>query len=314
MRISTNSTFISAAGDLQSNQFRLNTLQNQLSLQKRLVVPSDDPVAASQILELSQSDGRNAQFLANTKTAESTLAIAETALSQTSDIYMNLKTLAIQAGNASLTPDDLKAIQAQVRAEFDQLVSVANTSDGRGHYLFAGNAIDKSPFVADSSLTVSYRGDSGQRDVQISDQRQIPISQAGSLVYGGNMVDSTTSTALYSGDAAAFDMLKDFHDLLGNPGSATFSADLAKALDGIDTFHQTVLTKVAEIGSYRMENESLASLGEDLNVQYKTAISHLEDLDLPKAISDFTLSQTALQYTQLTFQKVSGLSLFNYLS
>lgn len=313
MRISTNSTFISATGDLQGNQFNLNKLQIQLASQKRVVTPSDDPVAASQILELSQSDGRNSQFLENTKAAESALAFSETALSQASDVFTNLKTFAIQAGNGSLTPEDLRAIQAQVRAEFDQLVSVANATDGRGHYLFAGNAIDNPPFVADSNLNVSYQGDSGQRDVQISDQRQIPISQAGSLVYGGNQLDSATGTALYSGDTAAFQMLKDFHDLLGNSGSATFDADLAKAVEGIDKFHQNVLTKVAEIGSYRMENESLATMGEDLNVQYKASISKLEDLDLPKAISDFTLAQTALQYTQLTFQKVQGLSLFNYL-
>lgn len=304
MRISTSMVFTQGYTGIQGNQYTLNKLQEQLSTQKRVVVPSDDPVASAQMLEVSQSDGRNNQFVKNGDTVESTLAISETSLSSANDLISNLKSLAIQAGNASLDNTQLTMIQSEVKERFQQLLSYANATDGRGNYLYGGNAIDNPPFVADSSLNVAYNGDTGRRDVQISDARQVPITEVGSVVYG----DTNSKTAV-------FDNLRDFYNLLGqNPRPATYTTQLNTIMSGLDAAQVRLSTTEASIGSRRSENETLQSVGQNLDVQYQTRLSNLDGLDLAKTISDFTLAQTALQYSQLTFQKVSGLSLFNYLS
>jgi flagellar hook-associated protein 3 FlgL len=289
---------------IQGNQNNLNKLQQQLSTQKRVVVPSDDPVASAQMLEVSQSDGRNNQFVKNGDTVESTLAISETSLSSANDLISNLKSLAIQAGNASLDNSQLTMIQTEVKERFQQLLSYANATDGRGNYLYGGNAIDNAPFVADSSLNVTYNGDTGRRDVQISEARQVPITEVGSTVYG----DANSNTAV-------FDNLRDLYNLLGqNPKPATYTTQLNTIMSGLDAAQVRLSTTEASIGSRRSENETLQSVGQALDVQYQSRISNLDDLDLAKTISDFSLAQTALQYSQLTFQKVSSLSLFNYIS
>lgn len=304
MRISTSMVFTQGYTGIQGNQYTLNKLQEQLSTQKRVVVPSDDPVASAQMLEVSQSEGRNLQFVKNGDTVESTLAISETSLTSANDLLSDMKSLAIQAGNAALDSSQLQMIQTEVKERFGQLVSYANATDGRGSYLYGGNAIDSAPFVADSSLNVTYTGDTGRRDVQISAARQVPITEVGSAVYGNA-----------SSDTAVFDTVRNFYNLLGqNPKPADFSTQLSSVLSGLDAAQVNLSTVQASIGSRRSENETLQSVGQDLDVQYKTRLSNLDDLDLPKTISDFTLAQTALQYSQLTFQKVSGLSLFNYLS
>ena len=304
MRISTSMVFNQGYVGIQGNQYNLTKLQEQLSAQKRVVVPSDDPVASAQMLEVSQSDGRTNQFVKNGDTVESTLAISETSLSSANDLLSNLKTLAIQAGNASLDNSQLTMIQSEVKERFQQLLSYANATDGRGNYLYGGNAIDNPPFVADSSLNVTYNGDTGRRDVQISDARQVPITEVGSAVYG----DAISNTAV-------FDNVRDLYNLLGqNPRPATYTTQLNTIMSGLDSAQVRLSTTEASIGSRRSENETLQSVGQDLDVQYQTRLSNLDGLDLAKTISDFTLAQTALQYSQLTFQKVSSLSLFNYLS
>lgn len=51
-----------------------------------------------------------------------------------------------------------------------------------------------------------------------------------------------------------------------------------------------------------------------LDLQYNSAIGDLQNVDMAKAISNFTLTQTSLQYTQKTYAQVSQLSLFSYIS
>ena len=69
----------------------------------------------------------------------------------------------------------------------------------------------------------------------------------------------------------------------------------------------------SQIGSRMNEIESLASLNEDLTLQYQQTLTDLQDLDYAKAISDLTRKQTDLQAAQQSFVKISQLSLFNYL-
>lgn len=304
MRVSTASSFMSGVYDMQSLQSSLQKLQLQLDTQKRVVTPADDPVAAARVLQLSQSDGRNTQFIANSQAVESSLSISETSLTNASNLLTNLKSLAIQAGDGALATTQLQMIQKQVQEGISEMAGYANATDGRGNYLFSGNKISSAAYVVDSNYNATYQGDTGQRDVQISAARQMQISEAGSLVFG----DTSSPTAV-------FDVLKKFNDLLGqSPKPATYASDLSSIMSGIDSVQKNVLTGIASIGARRQENDNVKSMDEDLKLQYRSSISDLQDLDVTKAISDFTMTQNSLKYSQLTYSKVTALSLFNYIS
>ncbi len=75
-----------------------------------------------------------------------------------------------------------------------------------------------------------------------------------------------------------------------------------------------MLTTRAQIGSQLVEVEQLGFIGSDLDLQYATTLSNLQDLDYNEAISRLTQQQTYLQAAQQSFLKTTGLSLFNYLS
>ncbi len=304
MRISTFSTYYVGSTDMSNLQSSLQKLQMQLDTQKRVVTPSDDPVAAAQILQLMQSNGRNDQFITNNKAVESTLAISETAINSSINVMHAMKELTVQAGNGGLSTTQLQSMQVQVKQYFYQLLGNANITDGVGSYLFGGNKDTAPPFTADSALNTTYNGDAGRRVVEINTSRSIPVNEVGSSVYG----NAASNTAL-------FDSVQAFSNLLGqNPKPANFQAQLTTIMGNMDVAAQNLTNSQASIGARRKENEDAMNSSTDTTLQYQGAISNLQNLDLPKAISDFSLTQASLQYSQLTFNKISNLSLFNYIS
>ena len=88
---------------------------------------------------------------------------------------------------------------------------------------------------------------------------------------------------------------------------------MSTALGGLDESLDRVLTTRAQIGSQLVEVEQLGFIGSDLDLQYQTTLSDLQDLDYNEAISRLTQQRTFLEAAQQSFLKTTGLSLFNYL-
>ena len=100
----------------------------------------------------------------------------------------------------------------------------------------------------------------------------------------------------------------------GTGGGAALSNELTKARENLGSALDNVLGKRAAVGTSLKELDNLDSLGEDLNVQYATTLSGLQDLDTAATISLFTQQQFMLEAAQKSFKSMSSLSLFNYIS
>jgi flagellar hook-associated protein 3 FlgL len=100
----------------------------------------------------------------------------------------------------------------------------------------------------------------------------------------------------------------------GDAGRATLANNLKTASQNMQNALDNVLTVQASVGARLKEVDYLDSTGDDLNVQYQTTLSGLQDLDMAKTISLFTQQQQTLQAAQVSFKTMSGLSLFNYIS
>lgn len=96
-------------------------------------------------------------------------------------------------------------------------------------------------------------------------------------------------------------------------GKALMSSGVAAAGDNLSQALDSILAVRASVGSRLKELDALDSSGEDLNIQYQSTLSDLQDLDMAKAISLFTQQQQTLQAAQMSFKTMSGLSLFNYI-
>jgi flagellar hook-associated protein 3 FlgL len=229
MRISTSLLYATGAGTLTRQQSDLMTLQQQLSTGKRVLTPSDDPVAASEALLVSQSVARNDQQKINQQTADSSLANLDSQLGAVNDIVQYVRDRAIQAGNGGLTAPDKQAISVDVKSQFDALLNLANTKDANNEYLFSGYKGDTQAFTGNIN-GVSYQGDQGERTVQVSNTRLMSTSAAGDQVFRMSTQSGVANTTQLYGVKVTGANTYDYYDLRADPdmtgtpaGTGTFT-------------------------------------------------------------------------------------------
>jgi len=205
--------------------------------------------------------------------------------------------MAVAAGNPAFSDSERQMMAIELRGHFDELLGLANTKDEQGNYLFSGFQGNTRPFEQTAN-GVEYKGDQGQRLIQVSSSRQLPVSETGEAVFGPD-------------GSNMFQTIDGFIGALETPGGAALSGAVSIALQDLDIALDNVLAKRAAVGSRLQEVDALQQIGEDTAIQYQQSLSRLQDLDFAQAISDMTRQQALLEAAQKTFTRVSGLSLFN---
>ena len=219
MRISTIGAFQRGVSLMQQLQAALDRTQQQISSGRRILSPSDDPIASSRTIELRETLSRLEQFDRNANIARNRLGYEESALSNASNVLQRVRELALQANNATQSDETRHLIAVEIREHLDQLVQLANQQDGNGRYLFSGNADDTAP-VTQNAGNFSYNGDQSQRFIQIGGARRVADGDSGADVFfrirNGNGTFATSAAAANTGsgvlgagsvvDPTAFDM------------------------------------------------------------------------------------------------------------
>jgi len=183
MRISTQTIFEQGIFNLQRNQSALTRGQEQISTGRRILTPSDDPVASARALEVGQARFANDQMIRNADSAESAIALQEEALGRYTRLLQDVKTSVVGAGNGVLSGRERRDIAAELRGRYDELIGLANTTDSNGLYLFSGFQGSTQPFTENAPGVVAYNGDQGQRLIQVGPVRDLPVSFAGSDIF-----------------------------------------------------------------------------------------------------------------------------------
>ena len=311
MRVSTGMIFDTGLGSIQRQTATLLHTQQQVATGRRVVTPADDPVAAARALEVTQARDINAQYRTNQENAGSALGLVEAHLAQLGELIQGVQERAVQAGNGALADSDRAAIAVDLRARFGEMLGIANATDGTGLSLFSGYQGHAVPFAGTVEGGVAYSGDDGQRALQVSASRRLAVSDS------GNDVFMRVRTA--AGTESLFDTLGQLIIELEKPVTAATSGqtriadEVGRALDGLSRGLDNVLRVRASVGSRLAEVDALKGVGEDLDLQYETTLSRLQDVDLAKAISDLTQQQTYLEAAQKSYLRVTGLSLFNFI-
>lgn len=179
MRISSQQIFSGGVNRLQDLNTQLQKTQQQISTGKRVINPSDDPVAAARILKLNQEKSQIDQFQRGIDLAENRLQQEESTLGDITDVIQRVRELTVQAGNGALSPEDRKSVASELRERLDQLGSMANTRDASGEYIFSGYKGNTQAFEKNVSGSWVYQGDEGQRQLEIDVGVNVAISDDG---------------------------------------------------------------------------------------------------------------------------------------
>ncbi|WP_417779642.1 flagellar hook-associated protein 3 [Stutzerimonas xanthomarina] len=183
MRISTLQAFNNGVAGIQRNYSNATRTQEQISTGNRILTPADDPVASVRLLQLEQQQNVLSQYNSNLTAAKNSLTQEEVTLNSVNTVLQRVRELAVQAGNGALDPQDRKSIAAELGEREDELLSLMNTRNARGEYLFSGFQGKTQPFARGADGSYSYQGDEGQRKLQIASSLNIPISDNGKSIF-----------------------------------------------------------------------------------------------------------------------------------
>jgi flagellar hook-associated protein 3 FlgL len=203
MRISTAEITSQAILAIDNQSSALQTTQNEVSTGLAVQNAADNPVAASQIVQLVQQQAQLTQYGTNLQSAQTRLSLEESTLSTATTTLQSIRDLAVQAGDATLNDTDRQQIATQIQTDIQSLLGTANTQDSNGEYLFSGYSTQTQPFVTDSGGNVSYEGDAGNRLIQISANQSVADSDTGAAAFmdisAGNGTFTTAANAANTG-------------------------------------------------------------------------------------------------------------------
>lgn len=306
MKISTSFLFDRATERMSALQSRLAKTQAQLSVSKQIISPSDAPDKAAAIDRLRGELARQSGHSGVLKVALNRFTAEETALRASSDTITRIKELAIQAANSTLSPDDRKVIATELRELRNQLVSLGNTRDDSGNYVFSGTQVSTQAFAFDSEGKVSYQGDQTLTRVPAGVERSVLYTRSGTDVF----------KRVVREDASGERTSVSFFDSLENLIDAAENSELAGIRQGVseaDQMLSNVSQAVAQCGSDQQVVQSQLDVLDQTTLRLKTTLSSIEDLDYTEAVARVNKEMTALQAAMASFGKIASLSLFDHL-
>ena len=179
MRVGTSNYYQRNLFELQRQQSQLDRSQQELSTGKKLIHPSDDPVAMTSSLVIKRDIEVSERYLTAQDTAKRFQTEEESVLSSMTDAMFRVQELVITAQNGALAKDSLNAISIEMQQLRKELVGLGNARNASGDTLFSGYRTDIDPYQADTFGQQQYQGDSGKRDLLIGSGFNIQVNDPG---------------------------------------------------------------------------------------------------------------------------------------
>jgi len=151
MRITDNMRFNTTVNNLFSTQSQYNDLLEKIASQKEVNRASDDPVAATKIIDIRQGKAANEQYQKNINSCDSWISATESKLSSAYDLLVNAQEIAVGQATATSNAATRQIAAQKVQALIDEMRSLANAKSGN-RYLFSGSQTSTQPFSAEENL------------------------------------------------------------------------------------------------------------------------------------------------------------------
>ncbi len=198
MRISTLQIFNSNVDAMMSTQSKINDGQQQVSTGQKIIRDSDDPVTASQLKSLNNTQAQLKLFQGNITSAQNDLSLEESHLQNFTTLITQVSQLSLSSLNGSFNDANRNSIATQLQNQLSALTDIANTKDSNGDYIFSGSQLKTQPFVSNAGSTV-YQGDISQRFLNIESSTSVAISDAGNEVFSSKNSYIATPSATNTG-------------------------------------------------------------------------------------------------------------------
>ncbi|PLR78245.1 flagellar hook-associated protein FlgL [Bacillus sp. V3-13] len=181
MRITQSMLSNNMLRNLSNSYQKLGKYQEQLSSQKKISRPSDDPVVVFKGISYRTSVNDVEQYQKNIAEVNVWLENTEDALEKAGSSIHRISELVIQANTGSVTDEDRQKIEDEIEAIKQQLISVANTKIS-GKYIFNGSDIYNQPVNYNgTTITAAYNNDS--INIEVSAGIKLKANYLGSNIF-----------------------------------------------------------------------------------------------------------------------------------
>jgi flagellar hook-associated protein 3 FlgL len=305
MRVTTSTIGAQVTTTLQNALSALVRRQSHISSGRRVDLPSDDPAAFAQTITLRSTQAAAEQYRRNLGLARGSLQNTEIILRTLLETTTQAKEAALLGATGSLDTAGRLDLATTVDALLEDLVSTANARDPSGQFVFGGQETTTAPYTATrdvngtiTAVTVNPRGIDGTNVAEVANGVTLATSVSGTVVFG-----ATTDTTY------AFDVLIRLRDALlvdAATGAAASLDELTIAIDRITSTTTEVGTRLGWISRLeeRLDDESVADAA---------SLSRVEDLDMVKAIQEFSQARTAFEGALSSSAQLLQLSLVYFL-
>jgi flagellar hook-associated protein 3 FlgL len=302
MKISTSFMFDRATTRMSNIQNKLATTQAQLAVGKQILSPSAAPDQAAAIQRLKGEIQRQDSHIRTLDVAMRRYTAEETALSSSNDLLIRMKELGIQAANDTLGPDDRKAIGVEMKALRDQLLSLGNTRDDSGNYLFSGTRVNTPAFAENSNGDVVYQGDQTQTRIPAGVERTVQFTRSGTDVFSRVLRSDGQSVGFFN---ALDQMIEGMNNNETNP--------IEQGIADLNQMHNNLTLSQSQNGSEQIVVQSQRDVLDETVLRIKSTLSEIEDLDYTEAVTRMNKEMMGLEAAMGSFAKISGLTLFDYI-
>lgn len=190
MRVTNNMIMRNSSYNISGTKGMVNNSANQMTTQKKISRPSEDPVIAIRSLRLSTGlDRVNQYYKKNIPDAESWLDVTEAALLNMKTLMTDMRTLTVNGATDTLTQENRNTILSQLKALQQQIFAEGN-ADYAGRTVFTGYRTNKDLIFDENDKTTSYEI---QEWFDSSDMESVRY-------YTGNVEVPTTSSEVMTSD------------------------------------------------------------------------------------------------------------------
>ena len=316
--------------DQQLRQFSKNMeniqkVQDKISSGKNITISSDDPVGAVQLSGMKDVLSKVDRYIENSNVAIDRLSLMDSTMEAVNNVFIRAKELSVQAANDIYGVMDREAIALEFDEMRKELLTLANTQDSSGTFLFAGYKTKTSPFVENGDGKVEYKGDRGILNLQISESRMVETTIDGGTVFQDIITANGVSTDLFAAidnistsirtassgvEAAKAEGIAKINLTNQNPGTYSFTITSNGNTTNSKTSNfslditGTDLTDVAS--AINAANLDITATLEDSNTTLKLVSDYGYDIDLSNVeIEGITKAQDA-PTSFFTFQPVDA--------
>jgi flagellar hook-associated protein 3 FlgL len=264
----------------------------------------------TQVLQATISaNARNTAYQAATTLAVTQSDLQDTQLTSLSGLAIDLK----KTISTALSSNDPTTLMSQVQSIFSQAVSILNSKDANGDYIYGGgnnatppvNVTSLSQLAALPSVAQAFSNGNDHKSVQVADGQTITYGLTASSVATGLMQALADIGSFDQGASGNFD---NSAALSGAQNSflTTELGTVSSASNGLNNVTAQNGDNFSALQNAQSQQQAMATL-------YSGFISKIQDVDMAQAVTQLSVNQTQLQAALQVTAGLHQLSLLNYM-